>query len=82
MNKLTKKQKKVLVRIIASAFLLAAAYAVTELVSMPWWAALIIFLVPYAIIGWDILCHLLHGTHDPLHHRRGSVPLCIPLAGQ
>lgn len=55
MNKLTKKQKKVLVRIIASAFLLAAAYAVTELVSMPWWAALIIFLVPYAIIGWDIL---------------------------
>lgn len=55
MSKLTKKQKKMLVRIIASALLLIAAYAVTRLVSMPWWAALIIFLVPYAVIGWDIL---------------------------
>ena len=55
MSKLTKKQKKTLIRIIASAVLLAAAYAVTELVSMPWWTALIIFLVPYGIIGWDIL---------------------------
>ncbi len=55
MSKLTKKQKKTLVRIIASALLLIAAYAVTRLVSMPWWAALIIFLVPYAVIGWDIL---------------------------
>lgn len=55
MSKLTKKQKKTLIRIIASALLLIAAYAVTRLVSMPWWAALIIFLVPYAVIGWDIL---------------------------
>lgn len=55
MSKLTKKQKKVLIRIIASAVLLAGAYFVTELVSMPWWAALMIFLVPYGIIGWDIL---------------------------
>lgn len=55
MSKLTKKQKKTLIRIIASAVLLAAAYAVTQLVSMPWWAALMIFLVPYGIIGWDIL---------------------------
>lgn len=55
MSKLTKKQKKTLIRIIASAVLLAAAYAVAQLVSMPWWAALLIFLVPYGIIGWDIL---------------------------
>lgn len=55
MSKLTKKQRRTLVRIISSAVLLIGAYAVTELVSMPWWAALIIFLVPYGVIGWDIL---------------------------
>lgn len=55
MSKLTKKQKKMLIRIIASAVLLIGAYAVARFVSMPWWTALIIFLVPYAVIGWDIL---------------------------
>lgn len=55
MSKLTKKQKGTLIRIIASAVLLAAAYTVSELVSMPWWAELTVFLVPYGVIGWDIL---------------------------
>lgn len=55
MSKLTKKQKKMLIRIIASAVLLIGAYAAARFVSMPWWTALIIFLVPYAVIGWDIL---------------------------
>lgn len=55
MSKLTKKQKKMLIRIIASAVLLIGAFAVARFVSMPWWTALIIFLVPYAVIGWDIL---------------------------
>lgn len=55
MSKLTKKQRRTLIRIASSAVLLIGAYAVTRLVSMPWWAAPVIFLVPYGVIGWDIL---------------------------
>lgn len=52
---MTKKQKKTLIRIIASACLLAAAYALTSFISFKWWVELLIFLVPYGVIGWDIL---------------------------
>lgn len=52
---MTKKQKKTLIRIIASACLLAAAYALTSFISFEWWIELMIFLVPYGVIGWDIL---------------------------
>lgn len=55
MSKLTKKQKKTLIRIAASAVLLAAAYAAAHFISMPWWVSLMIFLVPYGVIGLDIL---------------------------
>ncbi|MCM1059800.1 MAG: cadmium-translocating P-type ATPase [Eubacterium sp.] len=52
---MTKKQKKTLIRIIASACLLAAAYTLTYFFSFEWWIELLIFLVPYGVIGWDIL---------------------------
>lgn len=52
---MTKKQKKTLIRIIASACLLAAAYTAAHFISMEWWIELLIFLVPYGVIGWDIL---------------------------
>ena len=52
---MTKKQKKTLIRIIVSACLLCAAYALTGFLSLPGWAELLIFLVPYGTIGWDIL---------------------------
>lgn len=48
---MTKKQKKMLSRILASAVLLAAAY----LIPLTGWLRLILFLVPYAVIGWDVL---------------------------
>lgn len=52
---MTKKQKKTLVRIIVSACLLGGAYAFASFFDLPWWAEFLIFLVPYGVIGWDIL---------------------------
>ena len=55
---MTKKQKHTLYRIILSALLLGAAIVLDKLGqwdSLPWWGKLAAFLVPYLIIGWDIL---------------------------
>jgi Cd2+/Zn2+-exporting ATPase len=49
---MTKKQKKMLCRIVAAAVLLIAA-AIMNHAQNPW--ALLLFLVAYATIGWDIL---------------------------
>ncbi|MDO5846125.1 MAG: heavy metal translocating P-type ATPase [Methanocorpusculum sp.] len=48
-------QKKTLLRILAAAALLAAAYAVTTLIPLEGPARLIIYLVPYLLAGGDIL---------------------------
>ncbi len=48
---MTKKQKKMLIRILLCATAFAAALLVP--VKMPW--RLLMFLVPYGIIGWDVL---------------------------
>ncbi len=48
---MTGKQKKMLARILASAVLLIAA----AFVPAKGWARLILFLVPYGVIGWDVL---------------------------
>ncbi len=63
--KLTRKQKKMLYRIIAAGILLAIAAAVTHLTDLPWWADLLIYVVPYVVSGYDVLktaaINLLHG---------------------
>ena len=48
---MSKKQKKVLVRIIAAAVLLAAA----KILTLPVWLSAALYLVSYAVIGYDIL---------------------------
>lgn len=53
--KLTKKQKKMLIRIIISAALLAVFMPLAHLIELPWWVELIIFTVPYIIAGYDVL---------------------------
>ncbi|MBD5157103.1 MAG: cadmium-translocating P-type ATPase [Butyrivibrio sp.] len=62
---MNRKQKKVLYRIIISVALLAAAWAVSELVKLPLWLEAVIYLVPYFVIGYDILKKagkgILHG---------------------
>ena len=52
---MTKKQKKTLKRIIASALLYLAAALLTSALPLPGWACLMIFLIPYLIIGHDVL---------------------------
>lgn len=52
---MTPKQKKMLTRIAVSAVLFGAAEGLTRAVSLPGWAVLTVFLVPYLAIGWDIL---------------------------
>ncbi len=57
MKNLTKKQKKMLIRIIISGVLLIMAYIVCELIlhDLNRWVKLGAFLAPYGVIGWDIL---------------------------
>ena len=55
---MTKKQKKMLIRIIVTAVIylpLMVLEHVGVLEVFPWWALMLIFLVPYAVIGWDIV---------------------------
>jgi Cd2+/Zn2+-exporting ATPase len=53
--KLTKKQKKMLLRIIIGIILLIIAEVVTHLVSLPKAAVIIIFLLPFAVAGYDVV---------------------------
>lgn len=52
---MTKKQKKTLRRILSSTVLFAVVWAVTALASLPPWREFLLYLLPYALIGWDIL---------------------------
>ena len=52
---MSRKQKKVLWRIIVSVASLVLCEVVTRLFALPKYAELIIYLVPYLIIGYDIL---------------------------
>ena len=54
-NKLTKKQRRNLRRIIIAAALLAAAWTVTKIWDFPWFVCLPIFAVPYLVCGYDVL---------------------------
>ena len=63
--KLTKKQKISLYRCIAAGVLLAAAFTVAHFIELPWWAELLLFLVPYAVAGYDVVVsavkNIFHG---------------------
>ncbi|MBQ4382040.1 MAG: cadmium-translocating P-type ATPase, partial [Oscillospiraceae bacterium] len=52
---MTRSQKRDLLRIIAAAVLLAAAYGVTALLKADGVVKLLIFLVPYLTVGWPVL---------------------------
>ena len=60
---MTKKQKHLLVRIIVAAVLFAAG----GLLHLEGWAELGVYLVCYAVIGWDIV--LCRFQVPPLHHQ-------------
>ena len=52
---MTKKQKKTLYRILVSAVLYAAVAVACALALLPWYAELILYLIPYFLIGHDVL---------------------------
>ncbi len=55
MKVMTKKQKKVLIRIIISAVLLVGLMVLTRLIDINVYVKLGLYLIPYLIIGYDIL---------------------------
>ncbi len=52
---MTKKQKKTLRRILGSTVLFIGVWAVTALAPLPPWGEFLLYLLPYALIGWDML---------------------------
>lgn len=52
---MSKKQKNVLCRIIVSLILLVAMSILDALVDLPWIVQLALYMVPYLVIGYDIL---------------------------
>ena len=62
---MTKKQKKMLIRIILSGVLLVALMIIDHIVELNKWVALVLYMIPYGIIGYDILRKAVLGI---LHH--------------
>lgn len=58
---MSKKQKKVLIRIIISFVLLVALMITSKLVQLNKWVEFVLYLVPYLIIGYDILKKAIKG---------------------
>lgn len=61
---MSKKQKKVLVRIIVALVLLAGVILLDKLALLPQWAMVVLYLVPYFVIGYDILWKALKGIKN------------------
>lgn len=63
--KLTRKQKKMLIRIIIALVLLAVIAITLHFIELPWWAELLLYAIPYVISGYDVLktafINLIHG---------------------
>ncbi|MCI8329591.1 MAG: cadmium-translocating P-type ATPase [Oscillibacter sp.] len=52
---MTRKQRKMLFRILLAAALLIAVKLLPTALPVPGWAEWVLYLVPYAVIGWDVL---------------------------
>ena len=61
---MSEKQKKVLVRIIVALVLLAGVILLDKLALLPQWAMIVLYLVPYFVIGYDILWKALKGVKN------------------
>ena len=63
--KLTKKQKTMRNSIIIAIALLAVTAVTLHFVEVPWWAELVLYMIPYVIAGYDVLktafINLIHG---------------------
>ena len=64
---MNKKQKTLLWRIIIAAVFFVPLYLISEElieVSIPNWAIIILFLIPYLLVGYDILRKTVHGIRN------------------
>ena len=61
---MSKKQKIVLVRFIVALVLLAGVILLVKLALLPQWAMIVLYLVPYFVIGYDILWKALKGIKN------------------
>ena len=64
---MNKKQKNLLWRIIIAAVFFVPLYLISEEivdVHLPKWAILILFLIPYLLVGYDILRKAIHGIRN------------------
>ncbi len=61
---MSKKQKKVLVRIIVALVLLAGVILLDKLALLPQWTMIVLYLVPYFVIGYVILWKALKGIKN------------------
>ena len=61
---MSKKQKKVLVRVIVALVLLAGVILLDKLALLPQWAMIVLYLVPYFVIGYDIIWKALKGIKN------------------
>lgn len=63
--KLTRKQKKTRNRILLAAVTLAVVWIASEVIGLPWYIAVLLFAIPYVIVGYDVLrtasINLIHG---------------------
>ncbi len=81
-NKLVRfdMDKKKLWRIIAAAVLLAGAFAVEKTMSLPVWQLLLIYLIPYLLIGYDVIAEAVEGLfHGELFNE--DFLMCIATVG-
>ena len=56
--------KKKLIRIILTAVLLAGAWLVEHFAALPMWQLLLVYLVPYLVIGYDVLGEAVEGIME------------------
>ena len=55
---------KKLLRIIATALLLAGAVTIEKTTTLPIWQLLLVYLVPYLLISYDILAESVEGIME------------------
>ena len=56
--------KKKLIRIILTAVLLAGAWLVEHFATLPMWQVLLVYLVPYLVISYDVLGEAVEGIME------------------
>ena len=77
---MTKKQKTVLYRIIASAILILGISILCEFADVNIWGQVVLYLIPYFVIGYDILRKAFKGIlNKQVGHERPPQQDPIPV---